>query len=356
MSLLLGIDEGTSAVKAILFDADLRPLREARREKPLQHPRPGWVEQDPEDVVTAVVEAVAEVLDDAPGEVVACGLDHQGESVLAWDAETGRALTPVVTWQDKRSQEVLDRLEQAGTADRILKLSGLPLDPYFSAGKLAWLLEHDADGGARPRGRDTADGHGGLVPVAIASARVSAPIRRQPRERSSGRRSGTPTCSRSSAYRARCSPRSPTPPATWARYGTRPGPASCRCARGARTSRPRSQEPAASSRAAPRPRTARACSCSPMSARTGRPVRAGSFRPSPGGSTERSSGRWTAACSPPGPCSSGCRATSGSRPTRRPCGLADRGRGCRRGARAAGARGARSAVVAARPRGRLSPG
>src|SRR5205823_13858119 len=78
MSLLLGIDEGTSAVKAILFDADLRPLREARREKPLQHPRPGWVEQDPEDVVKAVVEAVAEVLQDAPGEVVACGLDHQG--------------------------------------------------------------------------------------------------------------------------------------------------------------------------------------------------------------------------------------------------------------------------------------
>ena len=145
MSLLLGIDEGTSAVKAILFDADLHPLRESRREKPLHHPRPGWVEQDPEIVVDAVVEAVAEVLEDAPGEVVACGLDHQGESVLAWDAETGRALTPVVTWQDKRSQEVLDRLEQAGMADRILKLSGLPLDPYFSAGKLAWLLEHDAD-------------------------------------------------------------------------------------------------------------------------------------------------------------------------------------------------------------------
>ena len=153
MSLLLGIDEGTSAVKAILFDADLQPLQEARREKPLRHPQPGWVEQDPEVMVNAVVEAVAEVLADAPGEVVACGLDHQGESVLAWDAGTGRALTPVVTWQDKRSQEVLDRLEQAGMADRILELSGLPLDPYFSAGKLAWLLEHDAEvGRAREAG------------------------------------------------------------------------------------------------------------------------------------------------------------------------------------------------------------
>jgi glycerol kinase len=143
MSLLLGIDEGTSAVKAILFDAELQPLREARREKPLRHPRPGWVEQDAEVVVTAVVEAVAEVLAGAPGDVVACGLDHQGESVLAWDAESKRALTPIVTWQDKRSQEILDRLERDGRAERVLEVSGLPLDPYFSAGKLAWLLEHD---------------------------------------------------------------------------------------------------------------------------------------------------------------------------------------------------------------------
>jgi glycerol kinase len=73
--------------------------------------------------------------------VVACGLDHQGESVLAWDSETGRPLTPIVVWQDKRSQEILDRL--AGDEEEIRARSGLPLDPYFSAGKLAWLLEHD---------------------------------------------------------------------------------------------------------------------------------------------------------------------------------------------------------------------
>jgi glycerol kinase len=144
MSLLLGIDEGTSSVKAVLFDADLRPVKEARREKPLIHPKPGWVEQDPEVIVEAVVGAVAELLADEQ-DIEACGLDHQGESVLAWDAETGRALTPVVTWQDKRSQEVLDRLEAEGRADEIRERSGMPLDPYFSAGKLAWLLEHDDD-------------------------------------------------------------------------------------------------------------------------------------------------------------------------------------------------------------------
>src|SRR3954469_17613984 len=109
MSLLLGIDEGTSAVKAVLFDAALRPIKEARRDKPLVHPKPGWVEQDPEVIVEAVVSAVAELLADEP-DVDACALGPQGASIPAWERESGRALTPVVTWQDKRSQEVLDRL------------------------------------------------------------------------------------------------------------------------------------------------------------------------------------------------------------------------------------------------------
>jgi glycerol kinase len=142
MTLLLGVDEGTSAVKAVLFDGDLRPLAEARREKALAHPHPGWVEQDPDEVLTTVVDAIAEVLRDVDDDVV-CGLDHQGESVLAWDAESGTPITPIVTWQDKRSQEVLDQLERDGRADEVRRRSGMPLDPYFSAGKLAWLLEHE---------------------------------------------------------------------------------------------------------------------------------------------------------------------------------------------------------------------
>jgi glycerol kinase len=143
MSALLGIDEGTSAVKAVLFDENLRPLREARREKPLTHPQPGWVEQDPEAVLEAVVESAGELLAEADEEVTACGLDHQGESVLAWEADSGRPFTPIVTWQDKRSQEILDRMEEEGLAEEIRERSGMPLDPYFSAGKLAWLLEND---------------------------------------------------------------------------------------------------------------------------------------------------------------------------------------------------------------------
>src|SRR5512132_4240117 len=101
--LLLGIDEGTTGVKAGLFDQRLKPVKEARQ---------------------AVTGAVNELREDAPGEIVACGLDHQGESVLAWDAETGKPLSPIVVWQDKRSQEILDELTDA--EEEVKELSGLP--------------------------------------------------------------------------------------------------------------------------------------------------------------------------------------------------------------------------------------
>jgi glycerol kinase len=147
----LGIDEGTTGVKAALFDEGLQVVREARRDKVIRHPRAGWVEQDGEEVLAAVVEAVGELLGDAPRDVVACGLDHQGESVLAWDAHSGEPLSPIVVWQDKRSSEVLERLRDH--EEEIRGLSGLPFDPYFSAAKLAWLLECDEEV-ARARDQD----------------------------------------------------------------------------------------------------------------------------------------------------------------------------------------------------------
>jgi glycerol kinase len=137
--LLLGIDAGTTAVKAALFDCELREVEATRRAIAVAHPRPGWVEQDPEQILSAVVDAVAELLERAGArEIVAAGLDHQGESVLAWN-DDGRALTPVIVWQDKRQEQLLAQIDE-----REIAKSGLPLDPYFSAGKLAWLLEHDA--------------------------------------------------------------------------------------------------------------------------------------------------------------------------------------------------------------------
>ncbi len=165
--LLLGIDEGTTAVKAALFDFDLRVVAEARRPVPVAHPRPGWVEQDPELILAAVVDAVAEVLGSGGGrEIIAAGLDHQGESVLAWDAHSGRALTEVIVWQDKRQESLLAEIAAtAGGSGAAVERSGLPLDPYFSAGKLAWLLANDE---AVRRARDAGSLRLGTVDAFIA--------------------------------------------------------------------------------------------------------------------------------------------------------------------------------------------
>ncbi|WP_445148266.1 FGGY family carbohydrate kinase [Baekduia sp. Peel2402] len=143
--LVLGIDDGTTAVKVALFDAQLREIASARRPVATSNPAPGRVEQDPEEVLEAVVDAVAEVLPAARGrEIVAAGLDHQGESVLAWDAQTGAPRSPIVVWQDKRGSEAYDNV-----ALELLGRTGLPADPYFSAPKLSWLTKSIDMTGAR---------------------------------------------------------------------------------------------------------------------------------------------------------------------------------------------------------------
>ncbi len=140
--LFLAIDAGTTQVKALLVDRNLNPVAEARRPTAASHPRPGWVEKDAAQVLDAVTGAVAELLAGTPGPVTAAGLDHEGESVLAWRASTGEPLSPIVVWQDKRGEEILEELGEDGR-ERVREASGLPDDPYFSASKLAWLLRHD---------------------------------------------------------------------------------------------------------------------------------------------------------------------------------------------------------------------
>ena len=94
-----------------------------------------------------MVLSVARVLEEVggPQRVVAAGLANQGETVVAWDAEDGRALAPAIGWQCRRSLPIVERLRAAGLEGAIRERSGLPLDPYYSAGKLAWLLEHNEE-------------------------------------------------------------------------------------------------------------------------------------------------------------------------------------------------------------------
>lgn len=143
-SVVLAIDQGTSSTRAIAFDRAWRIVAKAARPLGVHHPRPGWAEQDPDAILTSVVEVIAEVLA-ALGTSVrieAVGLANQGETVVAWDGRTGRPLAPAVLWHCRRSQAIVDDLRDAGLEPAIRDRTGLPLDPYFSAGKMRWLLDH----------------------------------------------------------------------------------------------------------------------------------------------------------------------------------------------------------------------
>jgi glycerol kinase len=141
--LLLAIDQGTTSTRAIAFDLGLRPVAAASVPVATIHPRPGWVEADPDAILQSVVDSVAVVLAEVggPGRIAAAGLANQGETVIAWDAEGGGALSPAVVWQCRRSLPVVERMRAAGLEPQIRARTGLPLDPYYSAGKMTWLLE-----------------------------------------------------------------------------------------------------------------------------------------------------------------------------------------------------------------------
>jgi len=144
---VIGIDQGTSGTRTVAFDERLQPVAEAYRPARVSHPRPGWIEKDADETLRTVVDSLAEVLDavGGSGQAAGVGLDNEGETVVAWDAGTGRPLAPAVVWGCRRSQPIVDRLGAKGAGDRIEALAGLPLDPYFSATKIRWLLEEQRD-------------------------------------------------------------------------------------------------------------------------------------------------------------------------------------------------------------------
>src|SRR5262249_25908721 len=106
------------------------------------HPQPGAIEKDAEETVATVERALVELTAQLGRDVTAVGLDNEGETVVAWDAETLRPLAPAIVWGSRQSQGIVDRLAAEGKGERIEQLSGLPLDPYFSATKMRWLVEN----------------------------------------------------------------------------------------------------------------------------------------------------------------------------------------------------------------------
>ena len=129
---IAAIDQGTTSTRVLLLDEAGARIMHAVKHKQF-HPQPGWVEHNSEELLRNVQECLA-----AAGKVDAIGLANQGESCLAWDAVTGRALSPVIVWQDNRTSVWLEGLRDSGA--EVMARSGLPLDAYFSASKFAWIL------------------------------------------------------------------------------------------------------------------------------------------------------------------------------------------------------------------------
>jgi glycerol kinase len=139
---IVALDQGTTSTRAIAFTTpNLTPQFTARRDLPQHFPASGWVEHDPEDLFAHSVAVLREVAQ-AGGPVAAIGITNQRETTLVWDRRTGRAIHNAIVWQDRRTAEICAGLRAAGHAALVTQRTGLLLDPYFSATKIAWILDH----------------------------------------------------------------------------------------------------------------------------------------------------------------------------------------------------------------------
>ena len=152
MPYILALDEGTTSARAAVYDERGRRLAMEGAPLPCRYPQPGWVEQDAEDIWLAQLEPARRVLDRAnvpAGAVTAIGITNQRETTIVWDAKTGRAVAPAIVWQCRRTAEYCARLAASDHAAMITERTGLVIDAYFSASKIAWILDHVPDGRRR---------------------------------------------------------------------------------------------------------------------------------------------------------------------------------------------------------------
>jgi len=149
MDALLALDQGTSSSRAVVFGRDGRLLAVAQRELTQHFPQPGWVEHDAGEIWEGQIACAREALAKAGVKVSAIGITNQRETVVLWDRKTGQPVHRALVWQDRRTAGFCEQLKAQGKEPRIRELTGLVIDPYFSATKLRWLL--DNVDGARAR-------------------------------------------------------------------------------------------------------------------------------------------------------------------------------------------------------------
>ena len=152
MKVLLALDQGTTSSRALVINAEGQVLGVAQQELTMHYPNAGWVEQDPLEIWSTQVETARAALVTAgmsATDVAAIGISNQRETTLIWDRNSGEPLHKAIVWQDRRTATMCDQLRAQGVEALISGRTGLLIDPYFSATKLAWLLDHVE--GARSR-------------------------------------------------------------------------------------------------------------------------------------------------------------------------------------------------------------
>jgi glycerol kinase len=148
----LAIDQGTTSSRAVVFDAQLRPIASAQQDITQHFPASGWVEHDPEEIWQGVCACVRRAMAQAglnARQIAGLGITNQRETTLVWDKRTGQTLHRAIVWQDRRTAALCDVLRAEGLEAEVQDKTGLRLDPYFSASKLRWIL--DAVPGAQAR-------------------------------------------------------------------------------------------------------------------------------------------------------------------------------------------------------------
>lgn len=144
MSHIMAIDQGTSSSRVIIFDTQGRVIAAVAHEFDMTFPADGWVEQNPEVIWRTTLAAGRDALDKAGlsgSDIAAIGITNQRETTLTWDRQSGRPLHPAIVWQDRRTTDRCQAMREDGMAETVSRTTGLVIDPYFSATKLAWLLD-----------------------------------------------------------------------------------------------------------------------------------------------------------------------------------------------------------------------
>src|ERR1044071_9420821 len=138
---ILALDQGTTSSRALVIHQDGSILGSGQREFRQHYPHPGWVEHDPEELVSSTLDAASEALAASRERPVGIGITNQRETLVLWERTSLRAVAPAIVWQDRRTAERCRVLREAGAEREIRAATGLVLDPYFTATKLEWLLQ-----------------------------------------------------------------------------------------------------------------------------------------------------------------------------------------------------------------------